>query len=275
MMCYVLDVTPSGFYDWLERPTSHRELDDNALLLEIKQIFSTHRGLYGSPRIHAELIFRGHAVAQKRVARIMRQNGLVAHRPKRFRKTTLSDHDRRIAPNVLERRFVVDKPNIVWVGDITYIWTDEGWLYLAVLLDLASRAVIGWAADDHMRDELTLDALNDALRRRGDQLDLTKLIHHSDRGSQYASDNYIDALEARGITRSMSRKGDCWDNAVAESFFATLKNEVVYRHEFQTRQDAIKTIFESIEIYYNRQRRHSAIHFVTPACYEATHGNLL
>ena len=274
-MCHVLDVTTSGYYDWRERPASKHDLEDEALLIEIRQIFEASRGLYGSPRVHAELIHHGRAVSRKRVARLMREDGLVARRPKRFKKTTLSDHDRRVAPNVLDRNFNVDKPDRVWVGDITYIWTYEGWLYLAVLLDLASRRVVGWAAADHMRDELTLEALNAALQRRSGHADLTDLVHHSDRGSQYASDDYIAALEDRGITRSMSRKGNCWDNAVAESFFATLKKELIHLNDFENRQQALEALFDYIEIYYNRQRRHSNNHFLSPASYEATQGVFL
>lgn len=234
-MCHVLDVTTSGFYEWRDRAPAVRERDDQALLVEVRTIFEASRGLYGSPRVHAELIHRGRAVSRKRVARLMRENGLVARRPKRFKKTTLSEHDRRIAPNVLKRKFTVDEPDTAWVGDITYVWTYEGWLYLAVLLDLASRRVVGWAIADHMRDELTLEALNVAFENRVG-VDFSRLVHHTDRGSQYASDDYITALEARGITRSMSRKGDCWDNAVAESFFATLKKELIHLNDFETRQ---------------------------------------
>lgn len=270
-MCYVLDVTTSGFYEWRDRATAQHDLDDQALLVEIRAIFEASRGLYGSPRVHAELIHGGRAVSRKRVARIMRENDLVARLPKRFRKTTLSEHDRRIAPNVLERNFEVEKPDTAWVGDITYVWTDEGWLYLAVLLDLASRRVVGWSIADHMRDELTLEALDDALTRR-EGADFGQLVHHTDRGSQYASDDYIAALEARGITRSMSRRGDCWDNAVAESFFATLKKELVHLHCFETRQEAMDAIFDYIETYYNRQRRHSHNQYLSPTSYEAIQG---
>lgn len=275
VMCRVLEVSPSGFYDWLGRRPAPRTVDDATLLLEIREIFEASKQLYGSPRVHAELIHRGRRTSRKRVARLMRQEGLVARRPPRFRKTTLSEHDRRIAPNILKRCFHARAVNEVWVADITYVWTSEGWLYLAVVLDLASRSVVGWSLADHMRDELTLEALNSALQRRSDQLDFAKLIHHSDRGSQYASDDYIDALESRGITRSMSRKGDCWDNAVAESFFATLKKELIHRTSFKTRQAALEAIFDYIEVYYNRQRRHSNNEFLSPAFYEATLGILL
>ena len=273
-MCHVLNVTTSGFYDWQNRAPAERDLDDQALLAKIRNIFEASRCLYGSPRVHAELIHQGQKVSRKRVARLMRENGLVARIPKRFKKTTLSEHDRRIAPNLLERNFKVDKPDTAWVGDITYVWTDEGWLYLAVLIDLASRRVVGWAAADHMRDELTLEALEAALEGRAGA-DFSQLVHHTDRGSQYASDDYIAALEARGITRSMSRKGDCWDNAVAESFFATLKKELIHRNDFETRKEAIEAIFEYIETYYNRQRRHSHNEYLSPVSYEATQVNFL
>jgi transposase InsO family protein len=181
----------------------------------------------------------------------------------------MSDHDRRIAPNVLERDFNAQTTNVAWVGDLTYIWTEEGWLYLAILLDLASRFLVGWAIADHMRDDLTLEALNHAIARRQDGETLNGLIHHSDRGSQYASDDYIKALESMGVVRSMSRRGDCWDNAVAESFFATLKEELIYRREFATKAQAIAAVLKHIEIYYNCKRSHSSNHYMSPKSVEA------
>jgi putative transposase len=274
-MCLLLGVSSSGYYDWLERPESDRKLDDKSILCKIREIFEEHEGRYGSPRIHAELIHLRHRISRKRVERLMRENGLTARRPRRLRRTTLSEHDRRIPPNLVARNFTCERCDMVWVADLTYVWTLQGWLYLAVILDLASRAVIGWAAADHMRDELTLEALNSALARRGKKARLDGLVHHSDRGSQYASDDYIHALETRGIARSMSRKGDCWDNSVVESFFATLKKELVYRHTFHTKQQALDLLFEYIETYYNRARRHSTIEYLSPMTYETIRGNFL
>ena len=275
VLCKTLSVSKSGFFNWLHRTDSRQRLDNIELLEEIKSIFDEHRGRYGSPRIHEELISRQFKVSRKRVERLMRENGLLAHVPRPYRVTTISDHDRGYAPNILERNFHMEGSNLAWVSDITYIWTDEGWLYLAVLLDLHSRRVVGWAIADHMRDELTLEALNNAFTQRGRGADYSGLIHHSDRGSQYASADYIEALENRGILRSMSKKGDCWDNAAAESFFATLKKELVYREHYRTRSQAIDSIFEYIETYYNRQRRHSNNDFLSPVNYEIAMGNLL
>jgi putative transposase len=268
-MCEVLEVSSSGFYEWFNRGKSERELADGELTEKIREIFDEHHGRYGSPRIHDDLIKKGIRVSRKRVARLMREAGLFAAKPKRFRKTTMSDHDRRIAPNVLDRNFETVTPDVAWAGDITYIWTDEGWLYLAILLDLASRFIVGWAITDHMRDELTLDALNHALARRQGGQELKGLIHHTDRGSQYASDDYIKTLESMGIVRSMSRRGDCWDNAVSESFFATLKKELIYRRKFATKDEAVAAIAEYIEVYYNCKRAHSSNHYMSPKSVEA------
>ena len=268
-MCRTLDVSESGYYDWLKRGESNHAREDREFGELIETIFNRHNGIYGSPRIHAELLDTGFQISCKRVARLMKERGLSARIPKRFVRTTLSDHDRRIADNVLNRRFRDAKWEIddVWIGDITYIPTGEGWVYLATMIDLVSKKVVGWSIADHMRDELCIEALNDAVARRG-RKDLSGLLHHTDRGSQYASDDYIAELEKQGMERSMSRKGNCWDNSPAESFFATLKKECVHRATFSTKREAIETITEYIEVFYNRVRRHSSIGYVCPEVYE-------
>jgi transposase InsO family protein len=264
LMCQVFHVSKSGYYAWIGRPPSNHEEEDVELKIEIERIFEASRATYGSPRIHAELIELGHITSRKRVARLMKELGLRASMPRRFIKTTLSAHDGRIAPNLLEQNFSVSEMNQVWVTDITYIATDEGWLYLSMFLDLFSRRVVGWSADSHMRDELVLDSLYEAFSIRGAELDTRSLTIHSDRGSQYASKAFIESLEARGITRSMSSTGCCFDNAVAESFFASLKKELIYRMNFRTRDEAVAAITEYIERFYNVARRHSANAYFSP-----------
>lgn len=263
-MCRCLDVSRSGYYNWCSRGLSERERRNRELMLKIMKIYEISRGLYGSPRIHGELIADRIKVSRKRVANLMKRMGLRADRPKKFVVTTLSDHDGRIAPDLLQRNFTVSAPNQVWVSDLTYVWTEPGWVYLAVIIDLYARKVVGWAAADHMRDELVLSALDDAIGKRNGHAGLSGLIFHSDRGSQYASDDFIAALEGRGISRSMSRRGDCWDNAVAESFFATLKKELIYREEYVTRESAIDSIEDYIELFYNPTRRHSTNGYISP-----------
>ena len=266
-MCRVLDLSESGYYAWRDRGPSDRQLSDEALLVKVKEIFMDSYERYGSPRVHQELVAQGFRVGRKRVERLMRENGLTAKMPKAFRRTTDSDHDLAIAPNLLKRDFEVDRPNQAWVADITYLRTMEGWLFLAVVLDLFSRRVVGWALADHMRTELPLDALQMALERR--ILDGPgSLVHHSDRGCQYASGAYRAMLEEAGIECSMSRKGDCWDNAVAESFFGRMKVELgttVWANE----EDARKVIAEYIEVFYNCRRRHSHNGYLTPLEAEA------
>src|SRR3972149_495954 len=222
------------------------------------------RQRYGGPRVHAELRDRGQRVGSKRVARLMRQHGLCARRRRRFRLTTDSNHPLAVAPNVLARHFTVPAPDTAWVTDITYLWTQEGWLYLAVILDLLSRFVVGWAMSARITRHLTLEALTMALsRRRPPQ----GVLHHSDRGSQYASDDYQDLLAAHGIVGSMSRRGNCWDNAVAESFFATLKVELVHDVTWATRAVATDEIFEYMEKFYNGWRRHSSLGYLSPLAF--------
>jgi putative transposase len=266
-MCEQLGVSRSGFYAWTRRPKSVRQQQDEQLAQEVEQVHRASRGRYGSPRVHAEMKARGRKVGRKRVARLMRQQKLAASRRRRFVRTTDSCHGLPVAPNVLERDFSPDQPNSTWATDITYVWTGEGWLYLAVVLDLFCRRVVGWAMGEHIDTKLVLAALEMALESRQPP---QGLLHHSDRGSQYASAQYQEALAHRGIRCSMSRKGNCWDNAVVESFFSSLKKELVYQTQFATRQQARSAIFEYLEVFYNRQRRHSTLGYLSPAEYERT-----
>jgi putative transposase len=268
LLCEVLGVSRSGFYAWRSRPASPRAQANAALSETIAEVHQKSRCTYGSPRVHAELRYRGVQVSQKRVARLMRDRGLVARRRRPFRpKTTDSNHAHPIAENKLDRVFSRPAPNQAWVGDITYIRTDEGWLYLAVLLDLFSRRVVGWAMSERIDRHLTIAALTMAVANRGPAAQ--DVLHHSDRGSQYASEDYRQALAKNGFEASMSRKGNCWDNAVAESFFATLKTEMVHQRHFATRIEARTAVFEYIEVFYNRRRRHSSLGYLSPAEFEA------
>ena len=267
VICDALSVSPSGFYAWRSRPESPRKIANRVLLANIRRVHAQHRERYGAPRIHAELRAEGHAVNRKRVARLMRQNGIRARVPRRYRVcTTDSKHSLPVAENLLNQNFVADRPDQIWLADRTYIPIAEGWLYLAVLLDLFTRKVVGWAMRDHMRAELTIAALTMAIQRRRPKVGL---VHHSDRGSQYAAGDYRAILQAAAITQSMSRKGNCWDNAPMESFFGTLKTELVHQREYPDRDAARRDLFAYIEGYYNRQRRHSAIGYITPEQAEA------
>jgi transposase InsO family protein len=265
VLCKVLGVSRSGFYAWEERRPSSRAAQDEKLGVHIRAIHSASSGTYGSPRVHAELAEEGVAVSRKRVARLMSTLGLQSCRKRRFKATTDSNHKLPVAANVLDRRFEVDAPDVAWVTDITYVWTSEGWLYLAAILDLFSRRVVGFAMSERIDRALVLDALRLAAGRRTANVGL---MHHSDRGSQYASGDYQDALDELGVVCSMSRKGNCWDNAVAESFFATLKTELVYTRRFATRAEARDAIFDFIEVFYNRRRRHSTLGYVSPVEFE-------
>jgi putative transposase len=265
LMCRVLEVSPSGFYDWLGRPESARAAEDRALVAKIQAVHGDSRRTYGSPRVHASLKAEGYRIGRKRVARLMRENDIRAKAKRTFQATTDSRHDHPVAPNLLDRQFTVAAPNMVWLADISYIPTREGWLYLAVVLDLHSRQVVGWAMDEEMPQELTLAALDMALKRRRP---LPGLMHHSDRGSQYAAKAYQARLAEHGIVCSMSRKGNCWDNAPMESFFHTLKTERVHHRDYQTRAEARRDIFEYIEVFYNRQRRHSTLGYLSPVQFE-------
>lgn len=267
ILCRVLRVSPSGFYAWRHRTRSARTQADHRLRHQIVALHTASRGTYGSPRLHRALQHQGLGVSRKRVVRLMRAAGLAAQRPRRFRHTTDSTHPLPVAANVLGRHFAVAAPDRVWAADITYVWTGEGWLYVAVILDVGSRRVVGWALADHLRTELPLNALAMALGRRRPG---AQLLHHSDRGSQYASAPYRRLLAQHAIRSSMSRKGDCWDNAVVESFWATLKTELVHRQPWPTRRAVRSAIVEYIESFYNGQRLHSALGYRTPVDYEAT-----
>ena len=266
--CRVLEVSRSGYYDWLRRPQSPRDARRQELAARIQAVHADTRGRYGSPRIYQELRADGVAVCQNTVARVMRDQGLRAKAKRTFvPRTTDSAHHQPVAPNVLDRQFAAASPNRKWAGDITYIPTDEGWLYLAGVIDLHSRRLVGWSMADHLQTELAADALGMALARRSPG---AGLLHHSDRGVQYASDQYQALLAKHGITVSMSGKGDCWDNAVMESFWATLKTELVHHEHYATREQARRSIFEYIEVFYNRRRRHSSLGYVSPETFEAS-----
>ena len=267
-LCRALGVSRSGYYAWIRRPPSSRALVDAKLVPVIRACHARSRATYGSPRIHQDLRALDHRVSRKRVARLMRREGLCARPPRRYRVTTESGHKLPVAPNVVARNFNATGPNRVWVTDMTYVWTWEGWLFLAVIVDVFSRRVVGWSAADHLRTELPLEALGMALGlRRPEQ----GLVHHSDRGCQYASELYRAELAARGIVCSMSRVGDCWDNAVAESFFATLKAELIHRRPWPTKHEARLAIHDYIGGFYNPHRRHSSLGYLSPMDYEAQH----
>jgi transposase InsO family protein len=261
VLCNALQVGPAGFYAWRDRPPSRREQRRSALRGAIAAIHARVKARYGSPRVHAELVGQGQPCCVNTVAKIMREAGITAKTKRKFRHTTDSNHDRPVAPNVLDRQFDAAGPNEAWVADITFVPTREGWLYLAVVEDLFARRVVGWSMDARMTSRLVVDALAMAVQRR---LPGAELLAHSDRGSQYASEHYQQLLGAHGITCSMSRRANCWDNAPMESFFASLKKELIHGADFATRAEARAAIFEYIEVFYNRSRRHSTLGFVSP-----------
>lgn len=265
VMCRVLDVSESGFYAWRKRPPCQRQREDAQLTEEIRQEFRAHQGRYGSPRLHAELRDRGRSIARKRVARLMREAELYAKRKRRRALTTRRDPAHPVAPNVLNRECTASAPNKKWVTDITSIPTMQGWLYLAVILDLYSRMVVGWSMSGNCDEGLVERALDQALARRHPQ---AGLLHHSDRGSQYTSKAYQARLEQADIQSSMSRKGNCWDNAVMESFFGTVKDECVGSTIYASHDEARLELFTYMEVYYNRVRRHSTLGYVSPLNYE-------
>jgi putative transposase len=262
-LCRVLKVSASGFYAWVQRKPSARSAANEALTERIRTVHTRSRGTYGSPRVHAELHEAG-PVGRKRVARLMHQAGLVGCRPRGFRRTTIADPTAQI-DDLVRRDFRPGELDRLWVADITYVRTDEGWLYLAAILDACSRRVVGWSLADHLRTELALDALAMALVARHPD---PGLIHHSDRGTQYLSGAYADRLADHHLRQSVGNPGTCWDNAVPESFFATLKTELLHRQAWPTRQQARTAIFEYIEVFYNRQRRHSTLGYLAPAEFE-------
>ncbi len=265
-MCRVLEVGASGYYCWRGRKPAARAEENGRLLEKIKAAHADSRAVYGSPKIYRCLRRDGERVNHKRVERLMRENGLRAKRVRKIKRTTDSRHSLPVAENVLARQFSAERPDEVWTSDITYVWTSEGWLYLAVFLDLYSRLVVGWAVSESLEVGVVERAfLQGQVRRRG----AVSPLVHSDRGSQYASAAFTERLAAWGCSQSMSRKGNCWDNAVTESFFGILKNELVHHERFATRQEARDKIFDYIEVFYNRMRIHSATDYSAPAEYEA------
>jgi len=264
-MCEVLHVSRSGYHNYVKRIYIHRENDEIIILEKIKEIHKKSRELYGSPRIYKELRRRGIKINKKRVVRIMQKYGIRAKTRKKFKITTNSNHNNPVAKDLIGQNFKTTESNKIWVSDITYIRTREGWLYLSCILDLYSRMIVGWHIDQRQSSSLVTTAIRNALTQRGDN---PGIIFHSDRGSQYASKEVRDLLTVYGIIQSMSRKGNCYDNAVMESFFHTLKTELVRFENFQTREEAKMKIFDYIEIYYNRQRIHSSIDYFTPVEYE-------
>lgn len=265
-MCRVLNVSRSGYHNWLSRGQSDRKAQDTLLLEKIKAVFEASKKSYGSRRVHKQLVLDGEVCSRRRVARLMRKNEI---RPKirhRWVQTTDSDHDYPTAGNLLNRDFVVDEPNKVWVSDITYIATDEGWLYLAGVVDLYNREAVGWSMSERINRKLVMDALDMAVMSKRPE---RGLIAHSDRGSQYASFDYQQLLTENEILCSMSGKGDPWDNAVMESFFGTLKTELIHHKHYRTRDEARRDIFEYIEVFYNRVRLHSALGYLSPLQFAA------
>ena len=264
-LCSALCVSPSGYYSWRRRPISQRERMDRRLLIEVRGSYEASQRTYGSPRIAKDLRSLGYRVSEKRIARIMRENGLQAVQRRRFKVTTESGHRFPVTPNVLERRFAMETPNTAWAADITYVPTEEGWLYLAVLMDLCSRRIVGWNTADRIDRYLVLTALERALRKRQPA---PGLIHHSDQGSQYACYEYQKRLEEVKAISSMSRKGDCYDNAAIESFFSTLKRERLNRRRYWSRREATADIDDYIGAFYNPKRRHSHLGGISPIEYE-------
>ncbi|MCM3269532.1 IS3 family transposase [Paenibacillus elgii] len=263
-LCALFQVARSGYYAWLQRKPSTRETRREQLKKEIRRIFDESRQLYGSPKI-TKILQKTTAVSERTVTRLMKEMGLRSRTVKKYKATTNSNHSLPVAENVLNQQFQVTKPNQVWCADITYVATEEGWLYVASVLDLCTRKIVGWSMGERMTKELVLRALDQAYNR---QRPKTALIHHSDRGSQYASYEYQGRLRGYNMTSSMSRKGNCYDNACIESFHSVLKKELVYLHRFKTRDAAKSAIFEYIECFYNRKRVHSSIGYITPDAHE-------
>ena len=265
--CDVLGVSRSGYYAWLGRPASARDRRREDLAGKVRRAHEENRGVYGSPRVCRVLQAQGETACENTVAKVMREAGVRAKTKRKYvPRTTDSSHGRPVAENLLGRDFAAELPDRKWAADITYVPTAEGWLYLAAVVDLCSRKVVGWSMADHMRTDLVSDALGMALARRRPG---EGLLHHSDRGSQYASGDYRHLLQSHGITCSMSGKGDCWDNAAMESFFATLKTELVNHEHYGTREEARASVFEYIEVFYNRKRLHSSLGYLSPEQFEA------
>jgi putative transposase len=264
-MCRVLAVSRSGYYRWKRQILSKRQQDNEYMLMQINESHRQSHGTYGSPRIYRDIRAEGIVCGKNRIARLMRIHGIQGKAKKKYKATTNSRHNLPIAPNLVCRNFESDRPNKVWVSDITYIWTQEGWVYLAVILDIFSRMIVGWNISARLTDSLVVESLHQAQRKRNSG---SGLVFHSDRGAQYASKSFRSMLMTYGFKQSMSRKGDCWDNAVAESFFHTLKTELVYGKVFMTREEARQELFEYIEMFYNQVRRHSALGYCAPGVYE-------
>lgn len=265
-MCQLLNVSSSGYYAWRKRPASKREMANQQLVEEIKTVHEESYETYGSPRVYEELQENGVVCSENRVARLMREEGIQAKQSKRYKVTTKANKSHPVAPNLLDRDFTAETPNQKWTADITYIPTQEGWLYLAVIIDLFSRRIVGWSMSHRMTSQLVLDALNMALQQRRPE---PGLLHHSDRGSQYTGNSYQKLLKDNLMLSSMSRTGNCYDNAPSESFFGTLKTELVHHRSYITRAEAKMDIFFYIEGFYNRRRRHSTLGYVSPDAFEA------
>jgi len=264
-MCRVWEVSRSGYYSWLKHQVGVRERENDSLLVHIRQAYVRGRGTYGSPRITAELRSNGIACGKNRVARLMKQNGIKAKTKRKFKGATKSCHELLVAENLLSRRVPAEVSNRVWVSDITFIWTREGWTYLAAILDAFNRQIVGWSMGDALNHGILAEALEKAWRKRKPE---AGLIFHSDRGTQYASYAFRDLLDRYGFVQSMSSTGHCYDNALMESFFHTLKTELIYFEKYRTKQEARGSVFEYIEIFYNRTRRHSSLNYCSPAEFE-------
>ena len=264
-MCRVIRASRSGYYRWKKQPQSKRQQENEKILIGIRESHKNSGRAYGSPRITDDLRENGAKCGENRVARIMRANGIVGKAKKKIKATTNSGHNLPVAENLLDQNFAAERPNTKWVADITYVWTMEGWLYLAVVLDLYSRQIVGWAMSDRLKSDFVIEALRQAIGRRNPD---PGCIFHSDRGVQYACDDFRVELKTSGFIQSMSRKGNCYDNAVAESFFHTLKTEHVYDYKYETRAEARQSIFVWIEMVYNRRRKHSALGNRPPATFE-------
>lgn len=266
LMCRLLEVSRSGYYDWKGRPPSNRQQANDVLTTEVRRVFGEHKGRAGAPRVTKELKAEGQVVGKNRVARLMRAEHLRAKAARKYKATTNSNHGLPVAPNLLEQDFNAEAPNQKWVSDITYVWTEEGWLYVAVVLDLYSRLVVGWAMGERMTAKLVCDALQMALWRRKMP---TGVMVHSDRGSQYCSADYQRLLQSHGLVCSMSKKGDCYDNAAMESWNHSYKVEAIHGERFTTRDKAKAHTFDYIEVYYNLRRRHSRLDYLSPEAFEA------
>jgi putative transposase len=260
-MCRALKVSRSGYYAWADRGPSRREQTNQQLLVKIKRSYDDSRQLYGSPRVTVDLRESGETCNRKRVARLMRLNGIAAKTKRRFKVTTNSRHNHAAAPNLVNQEFTAGKPGQLWTSDITYLWTKAGWLYLSVVLDVYNRQIVGWAMSERLNRQIVIAPLQQAMNRRSPT---ENLIFHSDQGSQYTSDEFRQLLHNHGILASNSGQGNCYDNAITETFFHTLKTELVYFENYQTREEARLSVFEYIEVFYNRQRRHSALGYKSP-----------